>query len=127
MGESRAERPESHLLAERREKLERLREAGVEPFPHTFADRSEIAEVRSAHEGLGAGGETEDRYRVAGRIAARRGHGRAAFIDLVDRSGRLQLHAREDLLGAESFQMLVGLDLGDIIGAEGTVFATKRG
>ncbi len=127
MGESRAERPESHLLAERREKLERLREAGVEPFPHTFADRSEIAEVRSAHEGLGAGGETEDHYRVAGRIAARRGHGRAAFIDLVDRTGRLQLHAREDLLGAESFQMLVGLDLGDIIGAEGTVFATKRG
>jgi lysyl-tRNA synthetase class 2 len=76
---------------------------------------------------LGAGAEIEDRYRVAGRIAARRGHGRAAFIDLVDGTGRLQLHAREDLLGAESFEMLVGLDLGDIIGAEGTVFATKRG
>ena len=56
---------------------------------------------------------------MAGRIAARRGHGKAAFIDLVDRSGRIQLHAREDVLGAESFERLIGLDLGDIIGAEG--------
>jgi len=118
---------ESHLLAERREKLERLREAGIEPFPHAYEGRSEIADIRSAHEGLTAGAETEDRRRVAGRIAARRGHGRAAFIDLVDRSGRIQLHAREDLLGSEAFDRLVGLDLGDIVGAEGIVFATKRG
>src|SRR5213595_4161472 len=124
---SEPERSESHLLAERREKLDRLRDAGVEPFPHTFPDRTEIEVVRTAHEGLDAGAETEDRYRVAGRIAARRGHGRAAFIDLVDRSGRMQLHARDDLLGAESFERLVGLDLGDIIGVDGVVFATKRG
>jgi lysyl-tRNA synthetase class 2 len=117
----------SHLLAERREKLERLRRAGIEPFPHEFEGRTEIAEIRSAHEGLGAGAETEDRRRVAGRIAARRGHGKAAFIDLDDRSGRIQLHAREDLLGSDSFELLVGLDLGDIVGAEGPVFATKRG
>jgi lysyl-tRNA synthetase, class II len=122
------EQPESSgLLAERREKLERLREAGIDPFPHSFEDRVEIAAVRLAHEGLEAGAETDDRFRIAGRIAARRGHGRAAFIDLVDGSGRLQLHAREDLLGPKSFERLVGLDLGDIIGAEGIAFATKRG
>ena len=121
------ERPESHLLAERREKLERLRKAGVEPFPHTYEGRAEIAEIRTAHQGLAAGSETEDRFRVAGRIAARRGHGKAAFVDLVDRSGRIQLHVREDLLGAEGFERLVGLDLGDIVGAEGVVFTTKRG
>src|SRR5215211_7387254 len=120
-------KPESHLLTERREKLERLRAAGIEPFPHEFPGRTEIAAVRETHEGLEAGGETEERYRVAGRIAARRGHGKAAFLDLVDGSGRIQLHAREDLLGAESFERLVGLDLGDIVGADGTVFATKRG
>ncbi len=122
-----AEPTAPHLLAERREKLDRLREAGVEPFPHEFAGRGEIAAVRAAHDDLEAGAETEDRYRIAGRIAARRGHGKAAFVDLVDRSGRLQLHAREDVLGAESFERLVGLDLGDIIGAEGTAFVTKRG
>jgi lysyl-tRNA synthetase class 2 len=64
---------------------------------------------------------------VAGRIAARRGHGKAAFVDLVDRSGRIQLHAREDVLGPEALELLVGLDLGDIVGAEGVVFTTKRG
>src|SRR6266513_1893548 len=116
---SEPERPESNLLAERRDKLERLRAAGVEPFPHEFPRRTEIAEIREAHDGLEAGAETDDRYRVAGRIAARRGHGKAAFIDLVDGSGRIQLHAREDLLGAESFEQLVGLDLGDFVGAEG--------
>ena len=121
------ERPESHVIAERRQKLARLQDSGVEPFPHAFEGRTEIATVRAAHEGLAAAEETEDRYRVAGRIAARRGHGKAAFLDLVDGSGRIQLHAREDLLGAESFERLVGLDLGDIVGADGTVFATKRG
>jgi lysyl-tRNA synthetase class 2 len=123
----REERSESHVIAERREKLARLRQAGVEPFPHSFEGRADIAVVRTEHEGLAAGEDTADRYRVAGRIAARRGHGKAAFLDLVDGSGRIQLHAREDILGAESFEALVGLDLGDIIGAEGTVFATKRG
>ena len=109
MGESgRAQSaPESQLLAERRAKLERLRESGVEPFPHAFEGRTEIAAVRAAHEGLAAGEETDDRYRVAGRIAARRGHGKAAFFDLVDGSGRIQLHAREDVLGAEAFERLV--------------------
>ncbi len=121
------ERSESHLVAERREKLERLRREGVEPFPHSFAGRTEIAEVREAHQDLAAGAETDDRYRVAGRIAARRTHGRAAFIDLVDGSGRIQLHAREDLLGDESFERLIGLDLGDILGADGVAFATNRG
>ncbi len=126
-GPPAAEPSASQLLAERREKLERIRDAGIEPFPHQFGDRVEVARVRAAHEGLEAGAETEDRYRVAGRIAARRGHGKAAFIDLVDRSGRVQLHAREDILGPESFERLIGLDLGDIIGADGTAFVTKRG
>jgi lysyl-tRNA synthetase, class II len=125
--EADGDRPESQLLAERRQKLERLRAEGMEPFPYEFANRVEIAEVRAAHEGLAAGTETDDRYRVAGRIAARRGHGKAAFIDLVDASGRLQLHAREDILGVEPFARLVGLDLGDIVGADGVVFTTKRG
>jgi lysyl-tRNA synthetase, class II len=117
----------SDLLAERREKLERLRAEGIEPFPYEYPDRIEIAEIRGAHEALGAGEETDDRYRVAGRIHARRGHGKTAFIDLRDRSGQLQIYSRADVLGDAEHERLTGLDLGDIVGVEGAVFSTKRG
>ena len=123
-----AERPElSDVLRDRREKLERLREAGIDPFPPEFGEREEIAEVRAAHEGLAPGIETESRHRVAGRIAGRRGHGKACFLDIRDGSGQIQLHAREDLLGPEAYEVLVELDLGDIVGVEGTALATRRG
>jgi lysyl-tRNA synthetase class 2 len=117
----------SDVLKDRREKLGRIRDAGVEPFPHEFSDREEIAEVRAAHEGLAPGAETDSRHRVAGRITARRGHGKACFIDLRDGSGQIQLHAREDLLGPEAYAILVDLDIGDIVGVEGTAIATRRG
>jgi lysyl-tRNA synthetase, class II len=125
--DSRDEGSESRLLAERRAKLERLRGEGIEPFPHDYDDRSEIAVVREAHEGLEDGEETEDSYRVTGRIAARRGQGKAAFIDLVDAGGRIQIHARRDVLGGDEFDRLLSLDLGDILGVEGTAFKTRRG
>jgi lysyl-tRNA synthetase class 2 len=115
------------VLRDRREKLERLKDAGIEVFPHEFPEREDIAEVRAAHEGLAPGIETESRHRVAGRIVARRGHGKACFLDLRDGSGQIQLHAREDLLGAEPYGLLVDLDLGDMIGVEGTALATERG
>jgi lysyl-tRNA synthetase class 2 len=125
---SGAEEPKlSDVLRDRREKLERLREAGVDPFPHGFEEREEIGEVRAAHEGLAAGVETDSRHRVAGRIVARRGHGKAAFLDLRDGSGQIQLHATADKLGEEAFDLLVDLDLGDFVGVEGTALATRRG
>jgi lysyl-tRNA synthetase class 2 len=114
-------------VEDRRAKLKALRDAGIEPFPHSFPDVVASAEVHAKHDSLEAGEETDARYRVAGRVAARRGHGKAAFIDLVDRSGRLQLHARADVLGEESFERLVHLDLGDLVGAEGVAFKSRRG
>jgi lysyl-tRNA synthetase class 2 len=86
-----------------------------------------VAHVRDQHSDLPAGEETDSSYRIAGRLAARRGHGKAAFLDLVDRSGRMQLHARKDVLGDESFERLTSLDLGDLIGIDGTAFASRRG
>ncbi|MGZ8676824.1 MAG: lysine--tRNA ligase [Solirubrobacterales bacterium] len=120
------ERTESQLLAERRAKLERLREAGVEPFPHGFPDRSEIARVRAGHEGLEAGAETDDRVRIAGRLTARRGHGKASFLDLRDGTGQIQVQARLDELG-DGYEGLLALDIGDIVGIEGLIFASRRG
>ncbi len=112
---------------DRRAKLESLRAAGVDPFPHKFQGVVPTARVRAEHADLEPGAETDDAYRVAGRLAARRGHGGAAFLDVVDRSGRIQVHARKDVLGEGSFERLTSLDLGDLIGVDGIAFATKRG
>jgi lysyl-tRNA synthetase class 2 len=117
----------SDVLRDRRGKLERLRDAGIDPFPHSFEEREEIGEVRAEHEGLAAGEETDSRHRVAGRIVGRRGHGKAAFLDLRDGSGQIQLHATADKLGEDAFAVLVDLDLGDFVGVEGTALATRRG
>jgi lysyl-tRNA synthetase class 2 len=120
-----AELPE--LLAARRRKLERLRDQGIDPFPHAFPGVSRIADVRERFAGLESGAETGERVRVAGRIAARRGQGKAAFVDLVDRSGRIQLLARIDVLGEEPFALLTGMDLGDLVGVDGEVICSRRG
>ncbi|MBA3305834.1 MAG: lysine--tRNA ligase, partial [Thermoleophilaceae bacterium] len=112
---------------DRRAKLERLREQGVDPFPHAFPGVQASGSVHAAHGELEAGDETDTSYRVAGRLAARRGHGGSAFLDVVDRSGRIQVQARRDVLGEEPFDRLVSLDLGDIVGIDGTAFRSRRG
>ena len=114
-------------MDDRRAKLERLREQGIDPFPHAFDGVTPIAEIHAAYDGLADGEETDAAYRIAGRMTARRGHGGAAFIDVVDRSGKIQVHAKRDVLGEESFDRLTSLDLGDLIGVDGTVFKSRRG
>src|SRR5438270_156486 len=115
------------LFAARRRKLDALRAAGVEPFPHQFEAVEPIAAVREAYGELAAGEETGDSHRVAGRLAARRGQGRMAFLDLIDRSGKIQLQGRVDELGEEGLRTLLELDLGDLIGVDGIAFASRRG
>jgi lysyl-tRNA synthetase class 2 len=115
------------LLATRREKLERLRADGIEPFPHDYPGVVPVATVHADHADLPAGEDSDARYRVAGRLHARRGQGRMAFLDLDDRSGRIQLQAKADVLGAERMQRLLDLDLGDIVGVDGLAFRSRRG
>ena len=116
------------LLAVRRAKLDKLRADGIDPFPHAFPGVAPLAAVHAAHAALQHGEETDAKHRVAGRLAARRGQGKMAFLDLVDRSGRLQLQARADVLGPERHErLLTQVDLGDIIGIDGTALRTKRG
>jgi lysyl-tRNA synthetase, class II len=121
-----AEEP-ADVFAVRRRKLKALRAEGIEPYPHEFDGVGPISAVRAAHEGLGPGEETTDEHRVAGRIAARRGQGKMAFLDLVDRSGRIQLQARVDELGEAGMEALLELDLGDVIGVDGIAFCSRRG
>jgi lysyl-tRNA synthetase, class II len=99
----------------------------VDPFPHEYGGVEPIASVRQAHASLQPGEETTDAHRVAGRLAARRGQGKMAFLDIVDRSGRIQLQARVDDLGADGMQRLLEFDLGDLIGIDGVAFCSRRG
>jgi lysyl-tRNA synthetase class 2 len=115
------------LLAARRAKLDRLRADGIDPFPPAFPGVVAITDVVGRYADLADGTDTEDSYRVAGRLHARRGQGKMAFLDLDDRSGRLQLQAKLDVLGEERMERLLGLDLGDIVGIDGTVFRSRRG
>ncbi len=115
------------LLAERREKLDRLRAAGADPFPHDFPGREEIGTVVEAHSGLDAGQETDQVHSVAGRVTGKRGHGQVVFLDLRDQSGSIQILASSDGLSEEAFGMLDLIDLGDFVGATGRAVATKRG
>ena len=115
------------LLAERRQKLERIRAAGIDPFPHGFEGREDIDTVLKAHADLEPGEETDFSHRVAGRITGRRGHGKAAFVDLRDSTGQIQLHAKADVLGDAAFGLLDDLDLGDFIGVTGRAVVTRRG
>ena len=86
-------------------------------LPKRFPDREEIAAVRAEAEKAEPGHTLESQHRVAGRVMARRDMGKLAFLDLVDRSGRIQLIAQESQ----------GLDLGDIVGATGKPGRSKRG
>ncbi|MHB8242630.1 MAG: lysine--tRNA ligase [Solirubrobacteraceae bacterium] len=115
------------LIAERRAKAERLRAADPGAFPYSFRNAEPIESVLSGYAHLESGQETDERHRVAGRIAARREAGRMAFLDLVDRTGKLQLHARVDVLGEEDFARLVSLDVGDLIGVDGSALRSRRG
>jgi lysyl-tRNA synthetase class 2 len=112
---------------DRRAKLERLRERGIDPFPHAYPGVVPAASIHAAHGELAAGDETDAAYRVAGRLTGRREFGKAAFLDVTDRSGKIQVQARKDALGEESFGTLTSLDLGDIVGVDGTAFKSRRG
>jgi lysyl-tRNA synthetase class 2 len=115
------------LIAERREKARRLRADGARIAPYSFPSVEPIVGVRGAYEHLAVGEETDDPHRVAGRISARRGAGKAAFLDLVDRSGKIQLHARADILGTDALKRLLSLDLGDLIGVDGAPLRSRHG
>jgi lysyl-tRNA synthetase, class II len=122
-----AEEAASDLLAARRAKLDRLRADGIDPFPHAYPGVQPISAIHEAHADLPAGEDSDARYRVAGRLHARRGQGRMAFLDLDDRSGRMQLQAKVDVLGEEGMERLLELDLGDVIGVDGLAFRSRRG
>lgn len=111
------------LMKARREKLDKLRADGHEPFAYSF-DRSHTTVEAVASLGDRDDGEA---VRVAGRIVSWRGQGKTVFAHIVDMHGRVQLYLRKDELGDESFAQLANYDLGDWTGAVGTMMRTRTG
>ncbi len=119
-----------HIAEQRKEKAERLRSKGINPYPNTFH------RTHTASEALGLLKQSEDSKQVpgpavtvAGRVIARRGMGKIAFIDLRDGSGKIQVLFRSsaEALNEEQMELLKEIDIGDVIGVTGQLFRTKTG
>src|SRR5438093_12931883 len=103
------------LIEQRKAKLAALRAKGINPFANKFAFSEKCAEARAHY--------VEGReVALAGRVTAHREMGKSIFLDIKDQSGRLQVYAQKNVLGDESFDIFKHLDLGDFIGARGTLF-----
>mgnify|MGYP001765560150 CR=1 FL=1 len=116
-----AEENLSEVLAVRRDKLDRLRENGQDPFKITKFERtSDSKKIADNFDDL-----EEQEVTIAGRLMSKRGQGKVGFYDLQDAAGKIQLFMKKDLL--ENYDEIKTYDIGDIIGVRGKVFRTKRG
>ncbi|HPD13845.1 MAG TPA: lysine--tRNA ligase [Planctomycetota bacterium] len=109
--------------AQRLAKLEGLQARGIEPYGRRYPKDQSLAECRALFEAQGEGAPV----RTAGRIVAQRDFGKAAFLNLKDRSGTLQAYVRRDAVGPKAFEVYRLLDVGDIVGVEGTLGKTRTG
>jgi lysyl-tRNA synthetase class 2 len=116
------------ILSQRREKLAELRQQGIDPFYNRYQPSHNLAQVREQCDSL-SGPELENlgqTFRLAGRLMLIREFGKASFCHIQDGSGaRLQAYVQRQVVGDEAFSLFKKLDLGDIVGLEGTLFRTR--
>ncbi len=118
---------QGELVRRRLEKLEMMRERGIEPYALRFERSDTTSQIQERFSSLRNGEESGYEASLAGRIMALRRHGKACFADLEDREGRLQLMASLDSLGETAYRIFQELDMGDWVGVRGEVFKSKRG
>ena len=116
------------LRAQRIERAEQFRAAGLDPYPPRIERTHTNAEVDALLEDVASGEEPDlDPVAIVGRVVAQRGMGRASFLDVLDGSGRLQVLVRRNAVGEEAYERLKLLDLGDFVAVEGTPMRTRTG
>ncbi|MCF6158602.1 MAG: lysine--tRNA ligase [wastewater metagenome] len=108
---------------ERFDKLQRLRERGIEPYGKRYDNKQSIQSVIESF----VPERDNIRVKATGRISTMRPHGKTAFLDIRDWTGKIQVYIKLDAVGSEKFEASKLLDLGDIIGVEGTLFKTRTG
>ena len=117
----------SALVQQRIKNLEELRQEGINPFPNDFQVTHTSHDLHQAYDSLSdeqlkSVGES---FRVAGRLMAVRDFGKASFVQVQDRKGRIQAYFRKDIVGDQAFELFKKFDVGDFVGIEGTIFRTK--
>ena len=116
------------IIGQRREKLEELRRIGIDPFFNRFKPSHTLGQIIQQYGGLN-GPELEElglNFKLSGRLILIREFGKASFCHLQDGSGeRLQAYLQRHVVGEEAFALFKKLDLGDIVGFEGTLFRKK--
>jgi len=117
----------SELIQQRIKKLESLRSEGIDPYPNDFRVTHTSKDLHEAFdslpdEELKSVGEN---FRLAGRIMAIRDFGKASFVQIQDRKGRIQVYIQKDIVGESAFQLFKTFDMGDFIGLDGKIFRTR--
>ena len=117
-------------LIVRRQKLDELRENGIEPFGMRKFDRQDLA--RSLNEKYAEDDKDElnaelPKTKIAGRMLAKRGKGKVGFADLYDRTGKIQIYVRKDIVGEDNYKIFKKSDIGDFLGIDGEVMKTDTG
>jgi lysyl-tRNA synthetase, class II len=117
------------LFEVRLSKMKQLQERGIDPFGHRYNVTHHAADIHAFGEGKDKEQLERENLRVsiAGRMVIRRGHGKASFAVLQDRTGNIQIYAKLDVLGEDQYEIFNLLDLGDFLGVEGPVFRTNKG
>ena len=113
--------------ARRQGEVDDLRASGGQPYPYRFDRTHTLGEVRDRWGQLEPGTETDDAATIAGRVVLKRDSGKLIFATLRDRTGELQLFISKAVVGDDAFDTIKRLDLGDWVGASGTVMTTRKG
>ena len=118
----------NEMMKVRREKMEAFRQMGVPPFGHRYDVTYHTKDIHEKFDHLEGEEESDEEVRIAGRLMAIRGHGKASFCTLNDRTGNIQVYFKIDVLGEKKYkEEFKRLDIGDIVGIQGKVFRTRRG
>lgn len=115
------------LMRQRKEKLNEIRDAGIDPYPHKYEPTHTTQGIHEKYQDVNDTPDENNRVTIAGRIMTKRDHGKSSFAHLQDSTGRIQVYVRRDGVGPDSYLIYRRFDVGDIIGVSGIVFRTRTG
>jgi len=117
----------NEVMRQRLSKADELRDKGIDLYKGKFIRTHQLSQIRDKYEELEAGAKSGVEVKVAGRIMAKRRHGKASFLVIKDGSDSIQLYLSLSILGEELYQLFLEYDIGDFVGVVGEVFKTRRG